>query len=257
MKIAMNQSAELLSESADASVVAAGPNHEPSDAGLLRDGYSFLARTESARTINALQAFDRLAINSQSGSCRISVTHELVTLLIGQTGIAEFLADTVGPDARAVRAIAFDKTGESNWFVPWHQDRTIAVQCRDERADVAHWTVKNGNPHCEPPIALLESMMTLRWHLDPVCASDGPLKILPTTHCRGRLQQAAIHALAQTIDPIELTAERGDVVAMRPLLVHASGRRTSGGCRRIVHVEFAAGDPPRPLQWAQHSTMAT
>ena len=225
------------------------------EASLTRDGYGYLLRTDTAQTIGALSAFDGLPIDTQSGSCRVPASHSLVDLLLRQSGVAAFLIGTVGAGVRAVRAIAFDKTGKSNWFVPWHQDRTIAVQCRDDRADVINWTVKNGNPHCEPPIARLESMMTLRWHLDPVRDSDGPLKVLPTTHRRGRMEQAAIHALAQTSDPVALTAERGDIVAMRPLLVHASSRRTSGGRRRIVHVEFAAGDPPRPLQWAQHSTM--
>ena len=40
------------------------------------------------------------------------------------------LIDTISPGMVAVRAILFDKTGDANWTVPWHQDRSIAVATR-------------------------------------------------------------------------------------------------------------------------------
>ncbi|MFB0613016.1 hypothetical protein [Aurantiacibacter poecillastricola] len=43
-------------------------------------------------------------------------------------------AETLGPGARPVRAVFFDKTPNMNWSLAWHQDRTIAVR---KRTDVA------------------------------------------------------------------------------------------------------------------------
>ena len=48
------------------------------------------------------------------------------------------------PAAAPVRVVAFDKSQETNWGVPWHQDRIIAVS---EKADVSgytNWTKKSG-----------------------------------------------------------------------------------------------------------------
>ena len=41
-------------------------------------------------------------------------------------------AAVLGPAARPVRAILFDKTAGTNWVLPWHQDRTIVVTDRVE-----------------------------------------------------------------------------------------------------------------------------
>src|SRR5204863_6821471 len=61
-----------------------------------------------------------------------------------------------------VRAILFDKTASTNWTLPWHQDRTIAVVERVEVAGYGPWTVKSGLAHVAPPFALLAGMVTLR-----------------------------------------------------------------------------------------------
>ena len=66
-----------------------------------------------------------------------------------------------------VRAIMFDKSTDANWLVPWHQDLTIAVQARVEAEGFSPWSIKEGVPHVQPPVALLEQMLTVRLHLDP------------------------------------------------------------------------------------------
>ncbi len=49
-----------------------------------------------------------------------------------------------------------------------------------ERHDVpgfGPWSVKEGVPHTEPPVALLEAMFTLRFHVDDCGLPNGPLKL--------------------------------------------------------------------------------
>jgi len=50
----------------------------------------------------------------------------------------------------------------------------------------------------------------------------------------------AIHQLAVEISAVEcLVASRG-VVAMRPLLVHASSKSQAESPRRVLHIEYAS-----------------
>src|SRR5277367_2259152 len=81
-----------------------------------------------------------------------------------------------------VRSIFFDKTPEANWLVPWHQDLSIAVRERREIPSFGPWSVKNGTPHVQPPIELLENMITLRLHLDDCDESNGALRVIPGSH---------------------------------------------------------------------------
>ena len=225
---------------------------ETSDA-LAYRGFVLLERAMAAydrakETFNSL--FDSEEKDSKSGSLRIDPGNGLVTTLLRNPAVAAVVGAAVGASARPIRAIAFNKTGNANWFVPWHQDRTIAARRRDDRAPVSHWTVKQGVPHCEAPVALLSRMLTLRWHLDLVGPEDGALRVLPGSHIKGRLTTACLRDLAERTPAIELAVPAGTVVAMRPLLAHSSRRRTTEGQRRILHVELAAEDPPSPLHWA-------
>lgn len=196
------------------------------------------------------QAFDALLAREGGGSRRIPADHDLIGLMLDQPAIREMVSGLLGPAARPVRAIAFDKTAGRNWSVPWHQDRTIAVNRRDEGADVRCWTVKDGVDHCEPPVGLLERMVTLRWHLDAVGRQDGCIRVLPGSHRRGRLKAADIRNLLAEVPAVDVPVPAGGVFVMSPLLVHSSRKRVTEGRRRVLHVELAAGDPPAPLRWA-------
>src|SRR4051794_7757164 len=70
------------------------------------------------------------------------------------------------PGMEPARAILFDKTSETNWKVAWHQDLTIPVREKREVSGYGPWSVKDGVAHVQPPIAILEDMITLRLHLD-------------------------------------------------------------------------------------------
>lgn len=196
------------------------------------------------------QAFDELLARQGGGSRRIPAGHGLVDLLLRQPKIRKLISRHLGNTARPVRAIAFDKTAGRNWSVPWHQDRTIAVDRRDEAADVRCWTVKEGVDHCEPPVGLLERMVTLRWHLDAVGPSDGCIRVLPGSHRLGRLASPNIRTLLAEVPAVDVPIQTGAVFVMSPLLVHSSRKRETEGHRRVLHVELAAGDPPAPLGWA-------
>jgi len=137
-----------------------------------------------------------------------------------------------------VRAIYFDKSPSVNWAVAWHQDLTVAVRSRVEVRGFVPWSTKNGVPHVQPPIALLEKMLTVRLHLDDCDQENGALRVIPGSHRLGRLSAERIREQCA-----------GDALLMRPLLLHASGRSKSGRHRRVLHIEYAGFSLPAPLEW--------
>ncbi|WP_363285187.1 phytanoyl-CoA dioxygenase family protein [uncultured Sphingomonas sp.] len=88
----------------------------------------------------------------------------------------------IGSAARPVRALLFDKRDASNWALGWHQDRTIEVAERLDIPGYGPWTVKQGRLHVSPPIDVLETMLTVRLHLDPVGPDNAPLEVAPGSH---------------------------------------------------------------------------
>lgn len=164
--------------------------------------------------------------------------------------IGSLAARILGSDANAVRAILFDKTAATNWALGWHQDRTIAVK---ERADVAGygpWSIKAGVHHVEPPFAVIEQMVTLRIHLDPVPADNTPLLIAPGLHRFGRVPEAHIPALVARCGSYACLADRCDVWAYRTPIVHASAAATSVTRRRVLQVDYSAERLANGLRWA-------
>ena len=139
------------------------------------------------------------------------------------------------------RSILFDKTPAANWKVGWHQDVTLACAERFARPGWHNWTLKDGLPHVQPPVEVLEGMITLRLHLDACRSDNGPLRVLPGSHLSGRLSQPDIQERLATLEPVDCVCEAGQVLAMKPLLVHSSGSATRPKRRRVVHLEFCPG----------------
>jgi len=79
----------------------------------------------------------------------------------------------------------------------------------------------------------------VRVHLDDSTDENGPLRILPQTHTLGVLTDQSLHDLASRIDPVDCLVPRGGVLAMRPLIVHASSKSQSEAPRRVLHIEYA------------------
>jgi ectoine hydroxylase-related dioxygenase (phytanoyl-CoA dioxygenase family) len=111
------------------------------------------------------------------------------------------------------------------------------------RRDVAGWgpwSTKSGVTYVHAPSRVLESVIALRVHLDDSTADNGPLRVLPGSHTNGVLGDARIHELSYRVTPIQCTVSAGGVIAMRPLLVHASSKARIEAARRVVHLEYAA-----------------
>lgn len=149
-----------------------------------------------------------------------------------------------------VRSILFDKTPELNWPVLWHQDLTIAVHGKVDIEVYGPWSRKHDVDHVQPPVEVLQNMATLRIHLDPTPASNGALRVIPSSNTVGKIAQDEVAASVLAGEEVVCECDPGDVLLMRPLLLHASSRAEKPSRRRVFHFEYALKECLDPrLKW--------
>ncbi len=197
---------------------------------------------------SACHALASLLGDANGAGSRGMLSNQLVAEL-AESLLAELVRPHLPLRPIPVRGIYFDKRPETNWLVAWHQDLTLALKQKAEAPGFGPWSVKEGVPHVQPPMHLLEQMLTVRLHLDDTDSSNGALRVLSGTHRLGRLSAEAIQSCRETHEEVLCQAKAGDVLLMRPLLLHASSRSSSPRRRRVLHIEFAGFPLPAPLEW--------
>ena len=169
--------------------------------------------------------------------------------VLKQREIAELAQDSrlldiarcfVGSGALPFRATLFDKSPHSNWLVVWHQDTALPLREKRETPGWGPWSVKDGVIYAHAPATALGHVLALRVHLDDSTADNGPLRVLPGTHKMGVFGDDAIHQLAMQVTSVDCLVPKGGVLAMRPLIIHASSKSRSEMTRRVLHIEYAA-----------------
>lgn len=160
------------------------------------------------------------------------------------------IENALGKNAQLVRSVVFNKTAKVNWLVTWHQDLSIAVQSRVNLPGFSGWSIKAGVCHVQPPVKVLESMVTFRMHLDDASSENGALVVAPGTHKLGRIPANEVGTIAGQQREHVCSVSAGDALLFKPLLAHCSRKSASPSARRIIHLEFCAESLPPPLQWA-------
>lgn len=154
--------------------------------------------------------------------------------------LMEVASAILGPEAFPFRATVFDKSPRANWLVAWHQDTVLPIRERKAAEGWNSWSIKDGIHYARAPAAVLSRILALRLHLNDSNADNGPLRVIPRTHNLGVLTDDALLELSGRIQAIDCTATQGAVVAMRPLIVHASSKSSTHLPRRVLHIEYAA-----------------
>jgi ectoine hydroxylase-related dioxygenase (phytanoyl-CoA dioxygenase family) len=149
----------------------------------------------------------------------------------------------------AVKSIYFDKPEKSNWFVAYHQDLTISVNQKFDIPGFGPWTVKHQQFSVQPPINILQNNFTVRIHLDDTDETNGALKVIPSSYNKGICRPETINWEFEK--EVIVNVNRGGIMIMRPLLLHASNRSTGNKRRRVVHIEFSKARLPEPLKWSE------
>jgi hypothetical protein len=138
---------------------------------LDRNGFLVFRHVLSANTVlHVIDALDKVqpsAAARRRGSDYFGL-RDLLNLVPAVRELAELppirsIVESLSEDSsRVVRGIFFDKTADANWKVPWHQDLTIAVCEKKETPGFTGWSTKAGIPHVQPPLPVLEELLTLR-----------------------------------------------------------------------------------------------
>ncbi|MCU0239119.1 MAG: phytanoyl-CoA dioxygenase family protein [Pyrinomonadaceae bacterium] len=221
---------------------------------LERNGFAILENSISDQTIEKLLSdLANLPINKRNkgiyGVRKLLKISPKVREFSESVIVRKIVEKYLGKDAKVIRAIYFDKTPKANWKVPWHQDLTISVRQRKETKDFTAWSLKDKVHHVQPPIEILERMLTLRFHLDDADETNGALKILPKTHKFGRLNATKISELKSNNTATLCKVKKGDCLLMKPLVLHSSSAGLSPKNRRVIHLEFSADVLPNSLQF--------
>jgi ectoine hydroxylase-related dioxygenase (phytanoyl-CoA dioxygenase family) len=175
---------------------------------------------------------------------RAGVRHAMRLPAVAEMALSAVLLgiarEILGNGAFPFRATLFDKSPTANWLVVWHQDTALPLRERREVPGWGPWSVKDGVNYAHAPASALEQVLALRVHLDDSTSENGPLRVLPGTHTRGVLTDEEIHGLAGQIAAVDCLISRGGVLAMRPLIVHASSKSQTELPRRVLHVEYSS-----------------
>jgi ectoine hydroxylase-related dioxygenase (phytanoyl-CoA dioxygenase family) len=191
--------------------------------------------TDGLNTVIGTTEFRR----SRAGARHVLCNPSIATLA-EDPRLMEIARQILGAEARPFRATLFDKSPTSNWLVVWHQDTALPLRERHELPGWGPWSVKEGVIYAHAPAMALEQVLALRIHLDDSTNKNGPLRVLPGTHTMGVFTDDAIEGLAAEIDPVDCLVTAGGVVAMRPLIIHASSKSVTEMPRRVLHIEYAA-----------------
>lgn len=161
--------------------------------------------------------------------------------------IAEFASDwrltaitekVFGKALIPYKATLFEKTGKANWLVAWHQDTALPVEWIGNSDGWGALSKKGGILFAQAPTSALSKILALRIHLDASTKANGPLRILKGSHRFGVMSGDEIESAVKDGEAVECLVGRGGVLAMSPLLLHASSKTVANQSRRVLHIEY-------------------
>lgn len=159
------------------------------------------------------------------------------------------LKQLLGDKYFVVKCIYFDKPQASNWYVSYHQDLTISVDKKLSLEGFEFWTTKQNQFAVQPPLDILQNLVTVRIHLDDTDENNGALKVIPNSHSKGIYRPETVDWSIEK--EVSCNVPRGGIMLMKPLLLHSSGRTTNNRQRRVIHIEFSNQELPTELNWAE------
>ena len=198
---------------------------------VLHNGFEliedFISESDSGLIASELSKLD---VSKHSGGVRnVEKKSKYIHELVHSEYIISKISTYLKGVPCLVRAIYFNKTVNQNWLVPWHQDKTVCVSKKFESTGWAPWSFKDGVLHVQPPVDVLNQMVSLRLHLDDSNLANGCLKIMPHSHKLGVLNQADIAKYVAKNHSFDCIAKKGTALVMRPIY-----------CTRLVKAQTLA-----------------
>ncbi|MEO0529159.1 MAG: phytanoyl-CoA dioxygenase family protein, partial [Planctomycetota bacterium] len=206
------------------------------------DGYAIVDRVLEPQAADQLAAAIDAVTNSDAvrrkagvyGIRNLLSVSDAVRDLAATDTLRRLVTPVLGNACFAVRATFFDKVPDANWKLRWHQDGVIAVRERIDTLGFQAWSEKAGVMQVRPPTEVLAEMLAIRVHLDDCTQTNGPLRVLAGSHRQGWMRDQLDDA-KERFEEVTCEVAKGGVLAMRPLLLHASSASESPAHRRVIH----------------------
>ncbi|MBV2131165.1 phytanoyl-CoA dioxygenase family protein [Arsukibacterium indicum] len=217
---------------------------------FLEDGFEIVQNVISTDEIESI-TFEIEKYESKGGGIRNAEKKIApVKILAESTKFISLASHYLSAQASLVRAIIFIKSTENNWLVTWHQDKTVTVSKKLDSPGWGPWSQKDGVLHVQPPVEVLEKMVTFRVHLDESTESNGCLRLIPGSHKEGVMSQPSIDSYSKLHSAISCEAPVGSALIMRPHILHSSSKAKSTRPRRVLHLEYSSYKLPGGVEWA-------
>jgi len=195
-----------------------------------------LARLLEA-VVSGLESPDEQARRKTYAIRHLLTVRPSLTGLLEAIGLDGIAAVALGAGVATVDATFFDKNAETNWKVPAHQDVVVPAAVAD---GTSHVFQRYGATYTEPSSEILGTLVAARIHFDDCAADNGALYVLPGSH-RQKLRVSEIAAVDRGRF-VACPACAGDVILMKPMLVHRSSPSQFPRHRRVLHVLYGLKD---------------
>lgn len=218
---------------------------------LGRKGYEIVEGVFSEWEIDEiLQLIQSKGINKQFGVREFLFDHPEIAKTVFSERLLSVIREIASNCDKSIKSIYFDKPSSANWIVNWHQDLTINLQNRKTVTGYKNWRVKSERTVVQPNLEMLESIFTIRIHLDDCTKENGALRVIENSHTQGVIE---IKDWIQEKNGKERICEvkKGGILIMKPLLLHASRRTENQQNRRVIHIEFTDQSLPEGLEWKE------
>jgi len=146
---------------------------------LNQKGFEIIENVYSEREVNEmLEMMESEEIEKKFGIREFLIENpELQEKIFTKKLLA--IIETISQDCdKSIKSIYFDKPPSSNWIVNWHQDLTINLVGKKEVANFKNWRVKKERTIVQPNKEILESIFTIRIHLDDCTKENGALRVI-------------------------------------------------------------------------------
>jgi ectoine hydroxylase-related dioxygenase (phytanoyl-CoA dioxygenase family) len=166
------------------------------------------------------------------------MSNELVRKLASDPRLIAITESLFGKPLVPFKATLFEKRGKANWLVAWHQDTALPLEKNVEGHGWGPSSAKEGVTFVNAPTWAVSKILALRIQLDASTNTNGPLRVIPGSHQKRHRNDDEFDVWSKR-EAITCIADKGSVIAMSPLLVHASSKRTTDEPRRVLHIEYS------------------
>lgn len=167
------------------------------------------------------------------------MSNEVVRELASDSRLLRITESISGRQLIPFKATLFEKTGKANWLVAWHQDTALPLKRNVEGDGWGPSSVKEGVTLVHAPTWAVAKILALRVQLDASTETNGPLRVIPNSHDKRLFDDDEFQEWSKR-EAVTCLAGKGSVIAMSPLILHASSKCLNDEPRRVLHIEYAS-----------------